>query len=142
MDISTFHWKTCGWCGTRWNPPRPKGWLGLLICPSCEVYPRVILHRLIKFDIVRLRKKSKLPPKRKRRKDWGHLGEFDEKRPWLRWTRCEFCGIPQCMNNNENRRSSIEKWRGHVICGKCRRVIARMNKKLVKMKYLKIQEIK
>lgn len=140
--MDTSHWVTCGWCGNRWNPARKKGWLGHLICPKCELYPTLILHRLVEYKIVKLKKSSKLPPLRKKRVDWGHLGAFDPTRPWMRWVECEFCTIPMCVNNNAEHKVSIPKWRGHIICGRCVSLIRLFNKRLVKMKYLKVKDPK
>jgi len=140
MNYSTIHFKQCGWCGIRWDPPQQRGWLGKLICPTCEMYPTMILHRLIEFKIVKLRKKSKLPPKRIRPINWGHLGIFDPTRPWMRWAKCEFCTIPQCVNNNAEHKVRVQTYRGHIICGKCIKNLRTFNKKLVKMKYMRMRD--
>lgn len=140
MTIDTTNWRLCGWCGKGFNPPVVKTWQGKVICPTCEMYPRVILHRLLEFKIVKLRKKSKLPSKRTRPFDWGHLGTFDPERPWMKWTRCEFCTIPQCVNNNAEHKIRIQTYKGHTICGKCVSALRIFNKKLVKMKYMRMRD--
>lgn len=139
MNFDYTSWVTCGWCGSRWSPQKKKGWLGKLICPKCEVYPTELLHKLLEFKIVKLKKKSKLPPKRTRRHDWGHLGVFDPNRPWMKWTKCEFCTMPMCVNNNAEHKVLIPKYQGHTICGQCIGLIRVFNKRLVKMKYLKLR---
>src|SRR5688572_3853228 len=84
-------WPKCGWCGTKFNPTKKRTWLGVLICPACEEYPRVILHKLVEYKIVKLRKKSKMPPALGRKRNWGHLGTFDPTRPWMKWVKCKYC---------------------------------------------------
>ena len=130
-------WPRCGWCGKKWNPPRKRGWLGKLICPTCEEYPRYILHRLIKYDIVKLRKKSKLPTPYSRKRDWGHLGTFDPSRPWMKWTKCKFCTQPMCVNNNAEHKVRIPMYKGYPVCGNCVKIMRIFNKRLVKMKYMR-----
>lgn len=139
MTIDTEGWVPCGWCGKSWKPTAKRGWLEVVICPTCERYPTEILHKLIDFNIVKLKKKSKLPPKRKRRHDWGHLGTFDPSRPWMKWTPCEFCSIPICVNNNAEHKVKIPKYKGHVVCGKCMNLMRIFTRRLVEMKYLKLR---
>lgn len=139
QNLSTEHWLSCEWCGLRWNPQVKRKWLGKLICPKCENFPRETLHRLIEYKIVKLKKKSNLPTPRTRPPDWGHLGKTDPDRPWMKWVRCEFCTIPICVNNNADHRVVIAKYRGHTICRQCVRLMRVFNKRLVEMKYFKLR---
>lgn len=141
-DISQMlSWKTCDWCGIKWNPAKVPVWLGKKTCPSCADFPRRILHRMLELKIVKLRKHSKPPPKF-RPVNWGHLGVFDPTRPWLKWVDCAFCSIPMCTNNNAQHQVRLRTWRGHPICGKCTRTIKIMLPKLKKMKYLRVRDPK
>lgn len=141
MDISTFHWKTCDWCGTRWNPNKVPVWLGKKTCPNCEDFARRTLHSLLALKIVRLKKHSKLPRARSVT-NWGHLGTFDPTRPWMKWGKCAFCTIPQCLNNNDAHQVRYRTWKGHQICGKCTRTIKVMLPQLKEMGYLKMRKKK
>lgn len=134
-----MNWKTCGWCGVRWNPRAKKGWLGKRICPKCEEFPRIILHRLVEYDLVKLKKKSKMPPPYGRKRDWGHLGTFDPSRPWMKWKKCKFCTQPIALNNNAEHQVRIRTYKGYLICAHCIRNIRLFLPKLEKMKYLKIK---
>lgn len=127
-------WVKCGWCGNRFNPPRVRRWLGKKICPKCELFPTHILHKMVKFKIVKLRKKSKLPPYIRRVK---RTALFDPKRPWLKWVRCEFCSNAICVNNYPDRRTRITKYKGHIICPWCADRIRVFRSKLSQLKYLK-----
>lgn len=132
----------CEWCGSMCHPQGlKKAWLGKKICPSCADFPTRILHNLLQMKIVRLKKHSKLP-KARPPTDWGHLGTFDPKRPWMKWGRCAFCSIPQCLNNNAEHRVRRQTWKGHEICGKCQRTIKVMLPQLKEMGYLKMRKPK
>lgn len=132
-------WPACDWCGMKWNPSKVPVWLGKKTCPNCKEFPTRILHNMLALKLVKLRKHSKLP-KAKPPTDWGHLGTFDPKRPWMKWTECAFCTIPQCMNNNIEHKSKVRTYKGNVICVKCRNNIKLMLPQLVKMKYLRVRE--
>lgn len=138
--VSTYdNWKSCGWCKLRFNPVRPKSWLGRLVCPSCQNFFTLILHNMRKMNLVKLKKKSKVPSRR-RPMNWRGRGQFDPDRPWMKWMVCQFCTIPICVNNYNDHRSRVKKWRGNVICGKCQEQIKVMLPQLVELKYLKIKE--
>lgn len=140
-DISQMlNWSTCEWCGMRWKPQKKVKWLGRLICPKCQEFPKVILHRLVDYKIVKLRKKSKMPPTLGRKRDWGHLGTFDPNRPWMVWKKCEFCTQPMAVNNNAEHQIRLQKFRGHRVCVHCIRLIRLFMPELVRMKYLRLKE--
>lgn len=51
----------------------------------------------------------------------GHIHAIDKS--WMKYRNCGWCGKPMCVNNYEDRRTRLKKYKGRLICPWCERFV-------------------